>query len=277
MHRFGSDGWLLAFAVGLAVVPAASGQTDVKPQSAQVAQATDAKAAEFEVATIRPSRVSGSGIDIDGDRVEITGMTVRELACFAYGIMQMYCSGGDGWVSSDRFDINAKIDEAEAKTIRSMPSKQQNAAYRAMVPSLLRDRFKLQVKLETKELPVYARVVAKGGLKLTPAVVTPGAGSSARGGTDGTMRKWTAKNETMDYVAESLTDQPGVQRMVVDETGLKGGYDFELKWQRESAAQDTLGPSIFTALEEQLGLKLVPKKGPVNTLVVEHVERPSEN
>jgi uncharacterized protein (TIGR03435 family) len=236
------------------------------------------KGPEFEVASIKPSHTQGNGydFDIEANRFTTTG-TVQRLACFAYNIKPMYCSGGPGWVGSDRFDINAEMDDGVMDAMKKMSSKEQEAAYQSMMQALLRDRFKLQVKVETKELPIYALVVAKGGPKLTPAVVHPGEGSSSHGSSEGTMTKRTAKNETMEFLADSLTEERGVEKTVADETGLNGSYDFELKWQKESAASDATGPSIFTALQEQLGLRLEAKKGPVKTLVVEHVERPSEN
>jgi uncharacterized protein (TIGR03435 family) len=167
---------------------------------------------------------------------------------------------------------------------------------RLMVQELLADRFKLKVSHETKELPVYALVVAKGGLKMkeeSPAT-TPDAAAHPR-----TFLQFMGPgqfrgtNIGVGLLADVLSRQPELGKLVIDETGLKGNYDWTLKWTPEQSdpmfkrpngapppnapPPDTSGPSIFAALEEQLGLKLEPKKGPVETLVIDRIEKPSEN
>ena len=163
-----------------------------------------------------------------------------------------------------------------------------------MLQTLLADRFKLTTHRTTKELPIYSLVVAKGGSKLHEAnsgeIKGPDGrpeppGSSLIGFRSGEL---TGQNLEMDQLARLLTEQTG--RTVVDNTGLKGNYDLTLNWTPDQIAPNGLagggpdsstssepGPSIFTAIQEQLGLKLQSQKGPVEILVIDHVERPSEN
>ncbi len=246
--------------------------------------ATTGPLPQFEVATIKPNLSTDRGIDYildpNAGRLALTA-TVQWMACYAYDIKpQYYCSGGPDWTRTQRFDILAKVDQTRIAAIKKMPEKQQDAEYRLMLRSLLTDRFKLQIKRETKEMPIYALVVAKNGPKLTPAVVNqPDQGPSVHSSSDGSMLKLIAKNEPMDGIAATLEEQSNIQRMVINKTGLHGGYDFELTWQREDPTTDTAisGLSIFTALQEQLGLKLEPQKGPADVLVIDHIEKPSAN
>jgi len=170
-----------------------------------------------------------------------------------------------------------------------------------MLQALLADRFNLKVSHQTKDLPVYALVVAKSGPKLTPTEVPPPAADGASAPTKGFRGirmmgpgQLSATNINIELLADILSGQPELGRLVIDETGLKGNYDWTLKWTPDQSAQmskgaedahatadapplDSSGPSIFTALEEQLGLKLEAKKGPVETLVIESIEKASEN
>ena len=167
-----------------------------------------------------------------------------------------------------------------------------------MLQAQLADSFKLTIHRETKELPIYSLVVAKGGSKLQEA--KPGdsyanglKGPDGRPGGAHVMRmgrgELTAQGIGMNEIAHLLTPQTG--RTVVDNTGLKGNYDFKLHWTPDqstpalggpgggpdSSTSSESGPSLFTAIQEQLGLKLEPGKAPVEILVIDHVERPSEN
>jgi bla regulator protein BlaR1 len=141
-----------------------------------------------------------------------------------------------------------------------------------MIRALLIDRFKLTAHRETKTLPVYELIVAKGGIKFHPTGPDIPPGSHMRGtGRTG----FNATGYFMDGLANYLEDR--VERNIIDKTNLPGRYDFSLKWAYDNPADPDSGPSLFTALEEQLGLKLQPAKGPVEILVVDHVEMPSEN
>lgn len=265
---------MVAIGVGMFAVPIAwsQGQSSV----------VDAKIPEFEVASIRPSDPKNTMIRFMplADRFSVTGEPVRNLIYFAYDIKYGYISGGPSWIDSDHFDIDAKIDDSLAETYKKMSGKERNAQLKLMVRRLLEERFKLKVRTETKELPIFALVVAKNGPKLKSSVppadgaqAKPGWSTSAPNG----MMKITAKDAGLEGLVANLMMQPSVGRLVVDDTGLKGPYDFEVEWARSPSPQDSSGPDVFVALQEQLGLKLEARKGPVETLVIEHVERTSGN
>jgi uncharacterized protein (TIGR03435 family) len=207
-------------------------------------------------------------------------VTVNDLVSFSYNAEYGALSGGPGWADSERFDINAKMEDSLAEAWNNLPLKDRNDRLRPLIQSMLVDRFQLKIRHEKKEISIYALVVAKHGPKLTPAS-PPRAdpnNSDSRTPQGMTVRLtgdgWVVKNITMSQWAEQLTPQPDVERLVVDETGLKGEYDFDLRW---SPSRDGSGPALNTALEEQLGLKLEPQKKALETIVIEHVERPSEN
>jgi uncharacterized protein (TIGR03435 family) len=149
-----------------------------------------------------------------------------------------------------------------------------------MQQSLLADRFKLKTHYETKEMPMYELVPAKSGPKLSkaPSSVT----TAAQFSIGNSMIR--SKAMTMDVLTQILESRPEIGgRLIVNKTGLSGLYDLSLKWAPTTAnvggasTPDADGPSLFTAIEEQLGLKLVPTKGPGQVLVIDHIERPSEN
>jgi uncharacterized protein (TIGR03435 family) len=160
-----------------------------------------------------------------------------------------------------------------------------------MVQSLLAERFELKVSQSSKELPIYALVVTKNGLKLSQtADPQPGPGAGTRSTTRLQPGELTARGMPMSALAERLSREVG--RQVVDKTGLQGGYDFTLHWTPElqtrplgagdgsqgpATSPDATGPSIFTAIQEQLGLKLESQKGPVGTIVIDRIEKPSAN
>ena len=214
--------------------------------------------------------------------------------------------GGPNWIDSDTFDITAKAKVAReegAKRI-TMPE------LFAMLQPLLEDRFKLKVHRETRELPEYELVVAKGGLKMERAKCTPGQPPSQEnrppggdalvvgcgsllGGVNGLNRTLNGTGTEMPGLLMFLANLTG--REVIDQTGLAGRFDFHLEWTPDEAtvapsdpgrpddsAKPGLsvnpgGPSIFSALQEQLGLKLEATKDPVEVVVIDHVERPAGN
>lgn len=241
----------------------------------------------FEVASIRPNK-SGSFNSVSnfkGGRFTATNIDLKTLMQYdGFGIPAAQIMGLPAPLNSDRFDINAKVDDAVAEQVGKMSRDQLNQLEHQLIQHLLADRFKLVVHLETKEFPVYALVVAKGGAKLMQSK-TPekGPGLYSNNG------NLTAKGVTMEKLAQYLTQVSARElgRFVVDKTGLEGKYDLTLKWSpdnRSAAMTDPsnesaapLGPSIFTALQEQLGLKLESTKAPVQTLVIDHIEQPSEN
>lgn len=181
--------------------------------------------------------------------------------------------GLPNWDSEDSFDIEAKVDEDDLASYQKLSDRERKEQAAPMLRSMLTERFNLKAHHETRILPVYALVVAKGGFKLKQAqgaenlygMNTNRGLISIRGGPIGAR-----------FIV-GLSNFVG--RIVVDKTGLTGYYDIDLKWTPdESPTSDpNAPPDLFTALEEQLGLKLVSTKAPVDVLVIDHVERPSEN
>jgi uncharacterized protein (TIGR03435 family) len=239
----------------------------------------------FEVASIKPSKAGsgGSHSSFDDVRLTATNISVKTLIQYdAYGIPGPQILGGPNWVGSDRFDIEAKVDDVVVAEMAKLDREQRNQMERQMVQQLLADRFKLAVHFETKELPVYALVVAKGGPKLAVSTVKDGGTSVSSGNA-----RMTAKGVTMTKLAQTLTQVLARElgRIVIDKTGIDGKYDVKLEWAPDSGSATPggsndiapPGPSIFTATQEQLGLKLESTKAAVETLVIDHIEQPSEN
>jgi uncharacterized protein (TIGR03435 family) len=260
--------------------------------SATAAKPADAgvQAPAFEVASIKLNK-SGSGSshsDFDHGRFTATNVRVKSLLEYeAYGITGAQIVGGPDWLNSEAFDISAKVDDATTERMKTFDREQRSQFDRQLFQQLLADRFKLAVHWETKELPVYALAVAKGGPKLTKSKDADGSTSVSSG--NGRMAQMTAKGVTMARLAQTLTQSSSRElgRIVIDKTGMEGAYDLALQWMPDdrSAAMTNAsnensaaaGPSIFTALQEQLGLKLESTKGPVESLVIDHIEQPSEN
>jgi uncharacterized protein (TIGR03435 family) len=236
----------------------------------------------FEVVSIHrsPPDLLRFGFNLSpAGRFAATGMTVNGLVSFAYDAEYGTLSGGPGWAESEHFDINAKVEDSLVEARNKLPDKERTDQLRLLIQSLLEDRFQLTIRHERKEIPIYVLVIAKNGPKLTPAPPPPDTEDSGSKTPKGMMLRltgdgWVVKNITMSAWATQLSGQSEVDRMVVDETGLKGEYDFDLKW---SGSRDGSGPALTTALEEQIGLKLEPRKKMVDTIVIGHVERPSEN
>lgn len=241
----------------------------------------------FEVASIKPNKF-GSGSShsgFDDGRFTATNIQIKTLLQYdAYEIPGPQILGGPGWLGSERFDIEAKVDDTVVNQMKALDREQRNLLKQQMVQQLLADRFKLVVHRETKELPAYALVVAKSGPKLTASKDTGGStGTSSNNG------KLTATGVTMAKLAQTLTQilARELGRVVIDKTGIDGKYDLALTWTPDDRsasmvntskeASDPPGPSIYTALQEQLGLKLELTKAPVETLVIDHVEEPTEN
>ena len=204
----------------------------------------------------------------------------------AYGIEDDQISGAPKWVNSETYDIEAKVDGADSAELERLSEDQRHL----MFQSFLVERFKLKVHWETKDLPVLALVVAKGGPKLQQA--KPGdtypngiKGPDGKAGGHAGMMMWgrgrlTGQGIPIASMVPPLTQQLG--RIVQDKTGLTGKYDVELRWTDDTGpdtrpASDPAAPSIFTAIQEQLGLKLDSQKAPVEVLVIDHVDAPSAN
>lgn len=280
-----------ALATAGAVIPVLAYSPQLQAQSPQPAVASPPS---FEVASIKP-KGAGEGpvrVMFAPDAFTANGVTAKFLIGFAYNLKDFQISGGPGWIDSEKYDINAKLDEATIEALKKLTPDQAVEQRRLMLQGLLAERFNLKVSQSSKELPIYALVVAKNGPKLSPAADSPSS-SGPGGGPKSMIRlapgEFTATGITISNLIDRLSRE--VDRKVVDKTGLTGRYDFTLRWTPDrpvpvtSGADggpappppDSSGPSIFTALQEQLGLKLESQKGPVGTLVIESIEKPSEN
>ncbi len=231
----------------------------------------------FEVAAVRPSDpASRISIARSGDRLTTSNTSLEMLITWAYDIRDDRLFGKPKWLDSVHYDIVAKAGMSLSRGV-----------LQRMMQSLLATRFQLAIHRETRQLPMYAMVVDKNGAKLhlTEATGDPGPNPFNMPG----RGHLTGNQVTAAMLANVLSNQ--LRRSVQDETGLKGVFDFELEWEPDTDAQsagvddasapsaDTrTGPSIFTAIEEQLGLKLEPRKGPVEVIVIDHIEStPTEN
>jgi len=255
---------------------------------------------EFEVASIKPSAPDARGMFIrgtPGGRLNITNMTLKELIVIAYRVQPFHVSGGPAWLDSLHYDISAKSENSPK------PDELQ-----LMLQSLLADRFQLTIHRETKELPIYALVMAKKDGKLGPGLVESKEGSCTPpdpskpppplepgkppalgcGGLMMQPRALRGVGVGMAQFAPMFSRLLG--RTVVDKTGLTGKFDISMEWTPDQAQiarlppdapkpppSDPAGPSIFTAMQEQLGLKLESQKRPVEMIVVDRAEKPSEN
>jgi uncharacterized protein (TIGR03435 family) len=224
----------------------------------------------FEVATIRATGPATDGhthINYpSGDRFSATNITVLALMQWAYNMPEKQILDGPPWLDSSRFDFQAKADTDQ---IKGLTPEQDRDLKRRMVQALLADRFHLKLHQETRTLPAYDLILAKGGSKLQ---LTKSSGKSI-----GTGRThFNGEGLTMTLIAEELSLITG--RVVVDKTSLTDRYDLKLQWTPDDApAADNSAPSLFTAIQEQLGLKLEPAKEPAPVLVIDHIDLPTRN
>jgi uncharacterized protein (TIGR03435 family) len=231
----------------------------------------------FEVASVKPSqslRDGGSIHNEPGSRFEAQNNTLAALIQYALATQAYQVVGGPGWIRDARFDIQATA----GKSDNDITSAERIARIRARLRHLLEDRFQLQLREEQREMPVYALEVEKGGVRMKPS--EPLGNVNMNGGAAGSTMN--GKGMTMARLAEVLS---GIaSRPVHDETGLTGAYDLDLKYSLDMAAPGTVGatkdsayPTLFTALKEQLGLRLTGKKGTAPVWVVVRAEKPGEN
>jgi uncharacterized protein (TIGR03435 family) len=265
---------------------------------------SDGKLPEFEVASIKPAPPPSGGnlrVRMGGDpgRIDMANITLKDMIRQAYQVKEYQIAGPD-WMNFTRFDVVAKI-----------PPKTTKEQIPLMWQSLLADRFKLSLHRDQKELPVYVLVVGKNGPKLKESEESgnppaPPGGGLFLGGGRGMMQmgrgRLTASRMNLAGFADLLSRQ--MDRPVVDQTGLAGSYDFSLEWTPDERQKMTFaggvagpppgaeehvrlggpetaapaGPTIFVALQEQLGLKMEARKSAVEILVIDHVEKaPTEN
>jgi uncharacterized protein (TIGR03435 family) len=232
----------------------------------------------FEVATIKPSppdaRGGGSGVSPSG-RFTAHNISLRGLILFAWALHPRQLEGGPPWIDSDRFDIAAQPDSEGSPNKRQLTS---------MLQRFLADRFQLRFHREKRDLASYAITVAKQGAKLTVSEGDPSGLPTATTG----FGHVAARNMNMEEFAEGLQGMV-LDRPVVDRTGIPGRFDFTLNWAPDEfqfldrpgnappPAVDPASPGLFKAIEDQLGLKLESTKAAFDILVIEHVEKPSEN
>ena len=244
--------------------------------------------ASFEVASVKPSPadVQAPGIrPIQGNRFLAVGMTTRTLMQVAYGrqgtLLSTQIISDVTWLDSERFDITAISEALTAPGDRF-------TTLRGLLQRLLRDRFQAQVHVETRTLPIYELVMARQDGRPGPQLRPPAApcvdffGVSSNGvPTCGFTRvrpgDWAARSIDLGLFATNLAFLPEVGRVVRDRTGLQERFDLELRFNPQAVPAGDLSPdpSLFTALQEQLGLKLQPSRGPVEVLAVDRIERPT--
>lgn len=259
------------------------------PLAAQQPAQTIAAAAPLPVFDVVAIHENKSGTNMStvrwgGDAFIASNTTLTSLLMSSYGIREDLISGLPGWASSVHFDVNAKVSDPDADALKKLSREQR----RAMMVAFLNDRFQLRAHIEVKTLPLYDLVIAKGGSKLKEDTALP-SNSTEPGKTPFNLKaggfmvsdsQMTGVAIPVSLFAANLAFR--VERNVIDKTGLTGKYDINLKWtpaEQEGKADSATdnAPDLFTAVQEQLGLKLEPSKGPVDTLVIDHIEMPTEN
>jgi len=258
----------------------------------------------FEVASVKRNTsgdTNGMLRQLPGGRMTATNMPARQMITFAYQVAGYQLVGGPAWLDSDRYDVVAKMDGNPQSSF--VPGGNQPGPMQLALQKLLEDRFKLKVHRETREMDIYALVMAKPGgvagpgLKPTTQDCAAAAAAAQRGqpppppgsnsnvpfcGIQGGNGRLKFGGLPSAAIAQAFSGPSG--RMVVDRTGLTGAWDFELTFsveRRGPGGPDTpaadQAPSLFTAIQEQLGLKLESTKGPVNLVVIDSVEKPTDD
>jgi bla regulator protein BlaR1 len=282
---------LILGVVGLAaiVAPIAFGLLNATPAGAEN-QTPSTFAHEEASIKAKQSGDNGVRMSIGPDGFTATGGTLQMLMQNAYGVQPFQIADAPSWVNSEKYDVEAKLDGSAAEKLQKLGPDQRKLETQQMLQALLAERFRLKLHRETRELPVYALIIAKSGSKLHEVKTRePGPEGAGLGGSRGSAR---AQRVPIALLVHLLSEQLG--RTVVDRTGLTGNYDFTLKWSpdqgtpmftgadggqlpADAAQPDSSGPSIFTALQDQLGLELESQKSSVEMLVIDSVEKPSEN
>jgi uncharacterized protein (TIGR03435 family) len=264
------DGIFQAVAV-LLVVACTAAQAPAQAQPGADPAATKSPTYEVISITENKSGDNRSGWRSTPDGMVLTNATLSWLVRSAFGIISDdQLSGLPAWVGADHFDIQAKMDADTMTAWKAASRQQKTQMQQLLIQSLLTERCQLKFHHETKQLPVYDLVIAKGGLKIKE--------STAEGG-----RTWMSDSNfgsdaaTMENMIFSLSGAVG--RVIIDKTGLgEKKFEIKLKWtpDEQQGAADA-GPGLFSAIEEQLGLKLIASRGPVDTVVIDRMEKPSPN
>jgi uncharacterized protein (TIGR03435 family) len=267
-----------------------SAQTSAQPHSEDTAARTPA----FEVAAIRPNSPADLriGFWFTPDGISVTGAPLQMILGEAFHAGDDHVLGAPGWIKSARFDIQAKVSEADVPRWRKLSMDQQRPALR----SLLVERFNLRFHHESRELPVYTLAIAKSGPRLKASLSTTASTSSEP---QKKFLMWTdpnhleARHASMEDLIRELGWMVG-NRTILDKTGLTGSYDFQLRLNRDPAAQQTRPESnlpgsgaspdpdagdtaLLTALREQLGLNLQLRNLPSDVIVIDHIDKPTAN
>ena len=250
------------------------------PAPTQKLPPMDANASpSFEVATIKPSKPDepGKAFLVHGRRFQTINTTLSEMISFAYGVHSKQVVGAPAWAAAEKFDIDGQPDGEGA------PSDKQ---WKGMLQKLLVERYKLTLHHDKKELSVYVLSIAKNGPKLTKSEGDP---NGLPGLFFRALGALNVRNASMADFA-GLMQQAVLDRPVLDQTGLAGRFDFTLNWTPDDSQFGGMGakippptdsatapPNLYTAIQEQIGLKLDATKAPADVLVIDHVEKPSEN
>jgi uncharacterized protein (TIGR03435 family) len=267
---------IIRFSILLLLMQVSSGAV---PLELQDSPSSGANPKVYETVSIKPGKPGspGGGTQDLPNGFRDTNITLDILVEGAYDIINgnqvvriNQVVGVPSWARSEPYDVEAKVDADTAGAWKNLTNIERWKQEQPMLRAMLADRCKLKVHFETKELPVYDLVIAKGGVKMKQAA--PDEKPMERV-TDGEL---TGRAMPIASLAAAL---PGDGRLIVDKTGLADKkFDFDLQWTPDNRRVDAdSGPSLFTALEEQLGLKLVSSKAPGKVLVIDHIEKPSPN
>ncbi len=226
---------------------------------------------DWEVTTVKPSNPNdtrGQHIELTGRRVVFLDTTLEQFLLIGYGIQKSQLAGEPDWVKTERWDVDG-VPDAEGR-----PSLKQT---QALMRKLLAERFGLQLHHEQREVPVFALSIAKSGPKMVANTTDPNGWFDQKNGEANGRHVEALKNASMTDLALIL--QFHVDRPVVDQTGLIGRYDLKLQWTMDEAQTPLpdAPPGLFTAIQDQIGLKLERTKAPVDTLVIDKIERPGAN
>lgn len=219
----------------------------------------------FDVVSIKPNRSGAAASETETvpGRLNLINVTPLSLIMRAFGVLGFQIAGAPDWVATERYDVIATVPEGRILT-------EQNR--QPLLQQMLADRWRLRYRKETRPIQVYSLVASNDGPKL---VTHSGPGEYAmRVELAGPRRILRSTRGNLPRLVEILSGFSG--RLVMNDTGLTGEYDFTLEWVQDASANDA-GPSLFTALREQLGLRLVSAEKPASVIVIDHIERPSEN
>lgn len=259
----------MAAVFGVCVANAAWSQDAAPAKPQMMAKEADPG---WDVVTVKPGdpNDTSAGFRVHGREVEIAQKTVESMLLYGYGIQRSQVVNAPDWIRTELWHVQG---------IADLPGQPSHMQIQSMVRKLLAERFGLLLHMEQREMPVYAMTVTKGGPKLEPSkddAAGPQNESDSENAGQVTMR---ARNFPIGQLASVLM-RNFLDRPVVDQTGLTKRYDLELKWTQDETRAPTDGsaaPVLFTAMREQLGLKLEPVKAPADVLVIDKVERPGAN